>query len=189
MKFLSRRRFLTFAALPLALGAELAIPKPLRTIFLPPRAGWVAPYGRIIVPASELPYYSAELASRVMTYDSATEMMSLWDLGKVQSNATVDWEPQCVDDSPVVRSQYNQETGRYEKVVVPNVQLVVYDQKARQVKIDKFHRIKALHDERRELRSKKLQALEMIQDREKRVQMWDMVMDEFDRVYLEPLPT
>jgi hypothetical protein len=88
---ISRRQFLSFASVPFALSAELAVPKPLRTIFLPPAAGWVAPYARIPVPelytgvSDILRYdlaveevYAAEIASGAIRYDAAAGMLELW---------------------------------------------------------------------------------------------------------------
>lgn len=75
---ISRRGFMgLFGAA--AIAAPLMLPK-ARSFFLPPTAGWIEPLGKIVIPSAELVYYGAELSSGKMTYDTATQYMSLWEI-------------------------------------------------------------------------------------------------------------
>jgi len=79
----SRRGFLTLLGgallVPAAMAAEHARGSGMRTYFLPPRGGWLAPHARMLVPLSEIEPWRDEIAAGRFTYDAHTEMLSLWE--------------------------------------------------------------------------------------------------------------
>lgn len=76
---LTRRKLFGFAA---AAAASLLLPEIVstKTIFLPPKGGWIQlPYAQLIIPRDHAEaFYAAEMAAGNATYDINTEMMSWW---------------------------------------------------------------------------------------------------------------
>ena len=62
-----------------------------RTIFLAPNCGWITPSARMIIPRRIVAEsYGEALASGDFTYDSVTQMMSIWN--RPRRNAQRSWK-------------------------------------------------------------------------------------------------